>query len=120
MDRSKIISRAKKLKELSDRGVGGEKENATAMLKDFMAKHNITEEEMQSNVSDNSLANMSDEQFMNEMIKEMFPAAFGVLFSRFGKEYDQIHTKEQMKSLTKKYLMAIFERISNQTKKYKK
>jgi len=38
----KVLSLAKKLKALSDRGVGGEKENATQMLVSLMERHNIT------------------------------------------------------------------------------
>jgi hypothetical protein len=38
---SKIFQLAKKLKALSDRGVGGEKENATQMLFALCRKHNI-------------------------------------------------------------------------------
>lgn len=37
-----VLKLAKKLKALSDRGVGGEKENATAMLIRLMGKHGIT------------------------------------------------------------------------------
>ena len=37
----------KKLKALSDRGVSGEKENATELLKKLMKKYGISEEEIQ-------------------------------------------------------------------------
>ena len=37
----------KKLKALSDRGVSGEKENATKLLKKLMKKYGISEEEIQ-------------------------------------------------------------------------
>lgn len=37
----------KKLKALSDRGVGGEKENATVLLNKLMKKYGISEEELQ-------------------------------------------------------------------------
>lgn len=37
----------KKLKALSDRGIGGEKENATALLNKLMKKYGISEEELQ-------------------------------------------------------------------------
>jgi len=40
-DNSKIFQLAKKLKALADRGVGGEKENATQMLLSLCKKHNI-------------------------------------------------------------------------------
>lgn len=37
----------KKLKALSDRGINGEKENATKLLNKLMKKYGITEEELE-------------------------------------------------------------------------
>ena len=42
----KILDKAKKLKALADRGVGGEKVNARALLDAHLEKHGITEEEL--------------------------------------------------------------------------
>jgi hypothetical protein len=47
IDREKIIDKAVKLRELANRGIGGEKENAIRMLKKHIEKNNITDEEMQ-------------------------------------------------------------------------
>ena len=44
---SKNIELAKKLKALADKGIGGEKANAEAMLNSLMKKHNITIEEIE-------------------------------------------------------------------------
>ena len=44
---SKNIELAKKLKALADKGIGGEKSNAEAMLNNLMKKHNITIEEIE-------------------------------------------------------------------------
>ena len=44
MEKIEIIQ---KLKALSDRGVAGEKENATKLLKKLMKKYRITEEDLQ-------------------------------------------------------------------------
>lgn len=38
----KVLSLARKVKELADRGVDGERESADGMLKKLMAKHNLT------------------------------------------------------------------------------
>lgn len=46
---NKIISLAKKLKALSERGVGGEKQNAEKMLLKFLDKHGISIEELEQN-----------------------------------------------------------------------
>ena len=43
----KIIELAKKLKALSDKGVGGEKVNAAHMLEKLLAKHNISHEQIE-------------------------------------------------------------------------
>lgn len=37
----KILEKARKLKALADRGVGGEKENAQRMLEEYMKKHGL-------------------------------------------------------------------------------
>lgn len=44
---SKILDLAKKLKALSDRGVGGEKENAQQMLAELIEKHGISIDEIE-------------------------------------------------------------------------
>lgn len=43
---NKALDLAKKLKELSDRGIGGEKTTASAMLRKLMDKHKISIEEI--------------------------------------------------------------------------
>jgi hypothetical protein len=47
MSESKYIELAKKLKALSDRGVGGEKYNAEQQLKRLMNKHGLTVEDIE-------------------------------------------------------------------------
>lgn len=44
----KKLELAKKLKALAEKGVGGEKLNAETILKDFLAKHNISLDELES------------------------------------------------------------------------
>lgn len=78
--RYKIIEKALKLKELSLRGVEGEKENAKRMLDLYIEKHNITEEELQSNDIIKWDANMTLDQLIKECEIEL--SAFGAgLFS---------------------------------------
>ena len=48
MKNKKYIDLCLKLKELSERGIGGEKDNATQKLKDLMLKYGITEEDIGS------------------------------------------------------------------------
>ncbi len=49
MSMEKILALAKKLKALSERGVGGEKDNAVAMLQSLMKKHSITMDMLNEN-----------------------------------------------------------------------
>ena len=48
----KIIQLAKKLKALSDKGVGGEKINAEKMLQKIMEKHNLSIEDVEGEKKD--------------------------------------------------------------------
>lgn len=45
---AKLIELAKKIKELADRGIGGEKEVATQKLAELIAKHGISLEEIET------------------------------------------------------------------------
>ena len=53
MKEEKIITLARKLKALADKGVDGEKENAETMLLNLMEKHGITIEEIENEKTDN-------------------------------------------------------------------
>lgn len=44
--RDKIIERGRKIRELANRGVGGEKENAIRMLEEFKERHGITDADL--------------------------------------------------------------------------
>lgn len=59
---SKYIELAKKLKSLSERGVGGEKENAEAQLKKLMAKHGITMDEIEGEKLERKFIKISTDQ----------------------------------------------------------
>jgi len=50
-EREKLIEKALKLRELANRGVGGEKQNAIRFLESHKTKHNITDEELNSFIS---------------------------------------------------------------------
>jgi len=50
MSDQNIIDLAKKLKALAEQGVGGEKENASAMLQRLMDKHGITIDSISNDV----------------------------------------------------------------------
>jgi len=70
---SKNIELAKKLKALADKGIGGEKSNAEAMLNNLMKKHNITIEEIEGEKLMDFLVKIekSDYRFLLQIIKHV-------------------------------------------------
>ncbi len=77
-DRKKILDKAKKLKELADRGVGGEQTNAKDFLSKYMLKHSLTIDEITAHDMSDEYKNMPAEQFVNLMLFEF--AIFGIEF----------------------------------------
>lgn len=58
---SKHIELAKKLKALSDKGIGGEKVNAEKMLNELMKKHNLTIEDIEGEKTEDYYFNIKKE-----------------------------------------------------------
>ena len=112
-ERTKILDKAKKLKELAVRGVGGEMRNAKTMLDSYMKKHNITDDELSGHSPSSSFVDMSDEAFMNEMIKEIIPVILGSILSRYGNQNMEDYSNAQTQNFLNKYLSAIIERVDN-------
>jgi hypothetical protein len=109
--RTKILDKAKKLKELADRGIGGEKENAKIMLDKYMIKHNITESEISfHNPSDEFYKNMTDEQFIQMIIIEFIPIGIASLFSRFGNDEHKAKANSDASKFLNKFINIILER----------
>jgi hypothetical protein len=113
VERTKILDKAKKLKELAVRGVGGEMQNAKTMLNSYMKKHNITDDELSGHSPSSSFVDMSDEAFMNEMIKEIIPVILGSILSRYGNQNMEDYSNAQTQNFLNKYLSAIIERVDN-------
>jgi len=110
-NRSKILDKAKKLKELADRGVGGEQDNAKDMLEKYMLKHSIDINEIQGHTTSNSTySNMTDEQFYKEMLTEFISLGLGVLFSKIFKV--NFDTEKHFDNLSDKYTEAVKERTN--------
>jgi len=71
-ERIKILDKAKKLKALADRGIGGEKENATRMLCLYMEKHNITDRELNSHkINEETFRGLTKEEIYKQFEEEM-------------------------------------------------
>lgn len=111
-ERKKILDKAKKLKELADRGVGGEKENAKTMLDSFMSKHDIKLNEIIShNYKGSKYKYMSDEQFLKEMATEFLLIGIGYIFSKLIKQETVFTNGQAFNVFQKKYIEAVDERI---------
>ena len=115
--RNSIISKAKKLKELAERGVGGEKENAKMMFDAYIKKHNITEEELTNGL--NNLVDIPDEVFLREMIKEIFPNAIYTLFASIFSDNDNMKSdaKNKLGDSLIKYAQIINKRVDKIVKR---
>lgn len=72
MDKKEIIQ---KLKALSDRGVAGEKENATKLLHKLMKKYGISEEELQDEITKEvviTLRNTAEKRICHQILYAYF------------------------------------------------
>ncbi len=84
-ERRKILDKAKKLKELADRGVDGEMANAKDMLEKYMKKHDIKMSEIESHnySSHTEFSGMTDKEFLNEILKDVLAVGIGLMLSSF-------------------------------------
>jgi CO dehydrogenase/acetyl-CoA synthase epsilon subunit len=68
---AQIIDKAKKLKELAERGIDGEKENAIRMYALYKTKHNLTDEQVIGHAyTENfkvNFSNASNDEFLKAM-----------------------------------------------------
>lgn len=68
---AQIIDKAKKLRELAERGVDGEKETAIRMYAAYKEKHSLTDDQVVGHRYTESFkvnySNVSDQEFMNNL-----------------------------------------------------
>lgn len=85
-NRTKIIEKALKLQELANRGIDGEKDNASRMLDAYKKKHKITEQELKStSLNDSEFLNMTPEEFLKHMDFDLKILGFGLLIYALGR-----------------------------------
>jgi DNA polymerase III delta prime subunit len=70
---SKHIELAKKLKVLSKRGIGGEKENAERMLSEIMTKYGLSDEDIEGEKLNEYYFNIekSDNKFWCQVVRHV-------------------------------------------------
>lgn len=120
-ERGKIIAKALKLRELRDRGVDGEQANAKTMFEKYVAKHDIKDSELNdfkySGSDYEQYVNMSDDEFFNEILRELLPISIGYLLSKLGGYDLQAHAKSQYNQTVNKYIDVILKRVDKKTGK---
>lgn len=84
---SKILTLAKKLKALSDRGIGGEKENAAAMLMALCKRHNIDPSLLEENVKRDHQIYLPDTDFDKRFFVQIASSVLGGSFQFFSYKY---------------------------------
>lgn len=124
-DRHKILSKAQKLKELAVRGIEGERENAKMFLERYMTKHNISEDELSGYVASanpnmSDLSDMSDDEFMQEMIREIIPVSLGIIFGRYGDDKTRAKTNADASKFVNRFFGEIVSRVDKINNKNKK
>lgn len=86
-DRSKIIEKCLKLRELSLRGVDGEKETAQRMFDAWKSKHNITDSELNqaSFKNDSEYFNMTAADFFKHIEVDIRMLGFSMMIYSIGR-----------------------------------
>jgi len=80
MENTKVLILAKKLYELSKRGIGGEKENAIRMLDKVMKEHGISFEDIESEIKkqrDFRYYSNKEKKFLVQVISSVIGKRFG-------------------------------------------
>lgn len=86
-ERINIINKAIKLRELSIRGVDGEKDNAKRMYDAFVIKHNITNDEINTSSykNNNEYANMTSKEFFKHIEVDINMLGFSMVLVGLGR-----------------------------------
>jgi hypothetical protein len=80
-EQEKILSKARKLKELADRGVDGEKETAERMYAQYKIKYNLTDEQVKGFTKQSKYDNMNYSEFIknNKDLYTLIGMAVGMI-----------------------------------------
>lgn len=84
-----IINLAKKLKALSEKGVGGEKVNADRMLKRMMAKHGLTIEDVEGEKTNYAYfkVNLIQAQIFGQIVSSVLGSKFSTYTDKRKRGY---------------------------------
>lgn len=106
MEKKEIIQ---KLKALSERGIAGEKENATKLLEKLMKKYGITEEEIKSQttkVVNVELRTDAEKRICSQILYAYFDRA--PLYRRFGTKISFWTKLTKAEEIEFKYMLSLY------------
>lgn len=126
-ERAKIIDKAKKLKELAERGIDGEKETAQRMYDAYKKKHKLTDEDINGHkyTDDfiNEFSKMSDQELLEFIGKSLIMLGVGLIFSFLSDLTDDDKNSRAKRNSdntkTANKLTKVFYQISKNKKKEK-
>jgi len=80
-EREKILDKGRKLKELADRGVGGEKDTAVRFLSIYKEKHNISDSELEAHkIKDETIfRGFTAEQIIEQFAQELMAKGLSIM-----------------------------------------
>lgn len=102
-ERSKITDKAKKLRELANRGIDGEKETAKRMYDSYKKKHKLTDEEVDGHEYTDEFikefSKMSDQELLEFIGKSLIVLGVGLIFSLVFEKTDVKSRSKMAKDL---------------------
>lgn len=91
MSNHRVIELAKKIKALADRGIDGEKRNAAELLNDFLEKHGLTLDDIESETRVDTFINCQKKQ--RKIMAQIFWRVLGYdakIYNSAGKRYGYV------------------------------
>lgn len=111
-ERNKILAKARKIKQLSEQGVDGEKETAKKMYVDFIKKNCIKDEEVLAYKEPSEFDSMDSASFFNNVDVDMNELVIGILTTITGR----ILKSDKMSGDGLKIMINSFKGVKNNKK----
>jgi hypothetical protein len=96
LEQDKILSKARKLKELADRGIDGEKETAGRMYEQYKIKHKLTDEQVKGFNKKSQYDKMNYNDFIknNQDLYNLIGVTIGIaLLQLMSKKHPSMRSK---------------------------
>lgn len=83
-ERNNILAKARKIKQLCEKGIDGEKESAKKLYEDYIKKHNLTDEEINQYKEPSEYDNMDYKMFIKDIEIDSLELAVGIITTITG------------------------------------